>query len=239
MYRHALNNRNPLNLVGQESLSRGIRMAVKHDDEREIVTQIKNKTLVKERRRQIVDAAVKLFIRNGYHKTTTRALAKETGLSIGSLYEYITTKDDVLYLVGIAIHSEVEQGVKDALARSSQSEDALADVIKEYFLVCNRMSDHVLLMYQVTHFLPEKWQKKVLEAEIRITNLFIEAMKELRKSGKLPNLDDNTILLIGHNISVMGHTWAFRRWYFAKYFTIDQYTDQQTLFIKRFLGETE
>jgi AcrR family transcriptional regulator len=214
-------------------------MAVKHDDEREIVTQIKNKTLVKERRRQIVDAAVKLFIRNGYHKTTTRALAKETGLSIGSLYEYITTKDDVLYLVGIAIHSEVEQGVKDALARSSQSEDALADVIKEYFLVCNRMSNHVLLMYQVTHFLPEKWQKKVLEAEIRITNLFIEAMKELRKSGKLPNLDDNTILLIGHNISVMGHTWAFRRWYFAKYFTIDQYTAQQTLFIKRFLGQTE
>ena len=214
-------------------------MAVKHDDEREIETQIKNKTLVKERRRQIVDAAVKLFIRNGYHKTTTRALAKETGLSIGSLYEYITTKDDVLYLVGIAIHSEVEQGVKDALARSSQSEDALADVIKEYFLVCNRMSDHVLLMYQVTHFLPEKWQKKVLEAEIRITNLFIETMKELRDSGKLPNLDDHTILLIGHNISVMGHTWAFRRWYFAKYFTIDQYTAQQTLLIKRFLGETE
>jgi len=214
-------------------------MAVKHDDEREIVTQIKNKTLVKERRRQIVDAAVKLFIQNGYHKTTTRELARETGLSIGSLYEYISTKDDVLYLVGIAIHSEVEQGVKDALARSSQSKDALADVIKEYFLVCNRMSDHVLLMYQVTHFLPEKWQKKVLEAEIRITNLFIEAMKELRESGKLPNLDDNSLLLIGHNISVMGHTWAFRRWYFAKYLTIDQYTAQQTLFIKRFLGETE
>ncbi len=212
-------------------------MAERHDAEREIVTHIKNKELVKERRRQIVDAAVKLFIQNGYHKTTTRALAKETGLSIGSLYEYITTKDDVLYLVGIAIHSEVEQGVKDALARSSQSEDPLADVIKEYFLVCNRMSDHILLMYQVTHFLPEKWQKKVLEAELRITDLFIEAMNELKKSGKLPDLDDNTILLIGHNVSVMGHTWAFRRWYFAKYFTIDEYIEQQTKFIKCFLGE--
>ncbi len=212
-------------------------MIAKHDDECEIATQIKNKDLVKERRRQIVDAAVKLFIQNGYHKTTTRALAKETGMSIGSLYEYISTKDDVLYLVGIAIHAEVEQGVKDALARSSQSKDPLADVIKEYFQVCNRMSNHVLLMYQVTHFLPEKWQRKVLEAELRITDLFIEAMKELRKSGKLPDLSDNTILLIGHNISVMGHTWAFRRWYFAKYFTIDEYIVQQTKFIKCFLGE--
>jgi TetR/AcrR family transcriptional regulator, cholesterol catabolism regulator len=101
------------------------------------------------------------------------------------------------------------------------------------------MSDHVLLMYQVTHFLPEKWEKKVLEAELRITNLFIDSMKKLRGLGKLPNLDDNTINLIGHNISIVGHTWAFRRWYFAKIFTIDQYIEQQTEFIMRYLEEAK
>lgn len=205
------------------------------NDSREVATHIKNQELVKERRRQIVDGAVKLFIEHGYHKTTTRALARETGLSIGSLYEYVSTKDDVLYLVCIAIHSEVEQGVKEALARPTVGKAALAEVIREYFLVCNRMSDHVLLMYQVTHFLPEKWQIKVLEAELRITNLFIEAMRELRELGKLPNLEDDTINLIGHNISVLGHTWAFRRWYFGKFFTIEQYIVQQTEFIMSFL----
>lgn len=206
------------------------------NDSREVETQIKNKELVKERRRQIVDAAVLLFIQHGYHKTTTRALAKATGLSIGSLYEYITTKDDVLYLVCIAIHSEVEQGLKEALARSSQGWEALVEIIREYFMVCNRMSDHVLLMYQVTHFLPLKWQKKVLEAEMRITGLFVEALTQLNNSGKLPHLDDATINLISHNISVLGHTWAFRRWYFAKNFTIEQYIEQQTEFIMSFLG---
>ncbi len=206
-------------------------------DSQEVVTHIKNQELVKERRRQIVDAAVKLFIKYGYHKTTTRALAKETGLSIGSLYEYVSTKDDVLYLVCIAIHTEVEQGVQEALARPTVGKAALAEVIREFFLVCNRMSDHVLLMYQVTHFLPLKWQEKVLEAELRITNLFIEAMRELRELGKLPQLDDDTINLIGHNISVIGHIWAFRRWYFAKNFTIEQYIEQQTEFIMSFLEE--
>ncbi|MGB3225805.1 MAG: TetR/AcrR family transcriptional regulator [Desulforhopalus sp.] len=204
-------------------------------DSREVVTNIKNQELVKERRRQIVDAAVKLFIEHGYHKTTTRALAKATGLSIGSLYEYVSTKDDVLYLVCIAIHTEVEHGVKEALARPTVGKAALAEVIREYFLVCNRMSDHVLLMYQVTHFLPLKWQEKVLEAELRITNLFIEAMRELRTLGKIPQMDDDTIILMGHNISVIGHTWAFRRWYFAKQFTIEQYIEQQTEFIMSFL----
>jgi len=203
----------------------------------EVVTNIKNQELVKERRRQIVDAAVKLFIEHGYHKTTTRALAKATGLSIGSLYEYVSTKDDVLYLVCIAIHTEVEQGVQEALGRPTVGKAALAEVIREFFLVCNRMSDHVLLMYQVTHFLPLKWQEKVLQAELRITNLFIEAMRELRELGKLPQLDDDTINLIGHNISVIGHIWAFRRWYFAKQFTIDQYIEQQTEFIMSFLED--
>ncbi len=205
------------------------------NDSREIVTHIKNQELVKERRRQIVNAAVKLFIKYGYHKTTTRALAKETGLSIGSLYEYVATKDDVLFLVCIAIHSAVERGVKEALARPTVGKAALAEVIREYFFVCNRMSDHILLMYQVTHFLPCKWQKKVLEAELRITNLFIGAMHELKALGKLPNLDDPTINFIGHNISVLGHTWAYRRWYFAKHFTIEQYIEQQTEFIMSFL----
>ena len=76
------------------------------------------------------------------------------------MYEYISTKDDVLYLVCMAIHAEVEQAVKEALARRWKAQAALAEVIREYFLVCNRMSDHVLLMYQVTHFLPPNGRKK-------------------------------------------------------------------------------
>ncbi|BDD88961.1 TetR/AcrR family transcriptional regulator [Desulfofustis limnaeus] len=206
-------------------------------DIKEVATQIKNKELVKERRRQIVDAAVPLFIERGYHKTTTRALAQATGLSIGSMYEYISTKDDVLYLVCIAIHAEVEEAVKQALGRELVGKAALAEVIREYFLVCNRMSDHILLMYQATHFLPPKWQKKVLEAELRITDIFIKAMRKLKSKGMLPELRDDTINLMGHNISVLGHTWSFRRWYFAKNFTIEQYIEQQTDFIMRFLVE--
>ena len=206
-------------------------------DSREVATQIKNKELVKERRRQIVDAAVPLFVERGYHKTTTRALAQATGLSIGSMYEYITTKDDVLYLVCMAIHAEVEHGVKEALGRPLEGRAALAEVIREYFMVCDRMSDHVLLMYQVTHFLPPKWQRKVLEAELRITDIFIQAVGELKSRGTLPEIDHATINLMGHNISVLGHTWAFRRWYFAKHFTIEQYIEQQTEFIMRFLAE--
>ncbi|MCG8531266.1 MAG: TetR/AcrR family transcriptional regulator, partial [Desulfovibrionales bacterium] len=65
----------------------------------EVPTQIKNPDLVRERRRHIIDSTVTLFIEHGYHKTTTRMIAKAAQFSIGSLYEYVSSKEDLLYLV--------------------------------------------------------------------------------------------------------------------------------------------
>ncbi|HSM89373.1 MAG TPA: helix-turn-helix domain-containing protein, partial [Desulfobacterales bacterium] len=75
-----------------------------------IPTQVKDPDLVERRRRQIADAAVRLFIERGFHKTTTRQIARAAGISIGSLYEYFNCKEDILYLVCDFIHSEMEQG---------------------------------------------------------------------------------------------------------------------------------
>ena len=47
----------------------------------------------------MIKGAVTLFKEKGFHRTTTREIAKAAGFSIGTLYEYIRTKEDVLYLV--------------------------------------------------------------------------------------------------------------------------------------------
>lgn len=198
---------------------------------KEIPTQIKNRELVKQRRLQIVDAAVHLFIENGFHKTTTRQIAKASGLSIGSLYEYVACKEDVLYLVCEAIHAEVERGVAEALSRATRGREALAEVIREYFLVCHRMCDHILLIYQETQSLPPQWRKRVLENEVRITGIFVKVLARLVEGGHLPYLDERSIELVAHNISVLGHTWTFRRWFFARHYSIEDYIELQTDFI--------
>ena len=55
----------------------------------------------------MIQGAVKLFKEKGFHRTTTREIAKEAGFSIGTLYEYIRTKEDVLFLVCDSIYNEV------------------------------------------------------------------------------------------------------------------------------------
>jgi len=196
-----------------------------------IPTQIKNRDLVELRRRQIIDAAVQLFIEKGFHKTTTRQIARASGLSIGSLYEYIESKEDILYLVCDAIHAEIEQGVSEALKRKDQGRNSLAEVIREYFLVCNRMNDHILLIYQETQSLPPQWRNKVLENEVRITGIFMEVLAKLISAGELPSLQEKFIELVAHNITVLGHMWTFRRWYLARHYRIEDYIEMQSDFI--------
>ncbi len=195
---------------------------------KDVPTQVKDPELVKRRRRQIVDAAVELFIKRGFHKTTTRQIAQAAGLSIGSVYEYVSTKEDVLYLVCDVIHAEAERQISEALARTAGGRETLAEVIREYFMVCDRMSDHILLVYQETQSLPSRWRKKVLENEVRFTGIFKKVLQRLVATGELPALENSTLELVAHNITVLGHMWTFRRWFLRRRYTIEGYIAIQT-----------
>jgi AcrR family transcriptional regulator len=203
-------------------------MNTKHRHVKDVPTLVKNPDLVERRRRQIVDAAVELFIEKGFHKTTTRQIASAAGFSIGSLYEYVKSKEDILYLVCDAIHEEMIRSVTEALEKTTGTRNILGKVIREYFLVCHRMSDHILLIYQETQSLPSQWRKKVLENEVRITGFFVEILARLIESGDLPNMEEKTIELAAHNIAVLGHMWTFRRWFLARHYSIEDYIELQT-----------
>ena len=204
---------------------------------KDISTKIKNSDLVNRRRRQIADAAVQLFIDNGFHKTTTRQIARRAGVSIGSLYEYIASKEDVLYLVFESIYFEVERSVAKTIEKAGIGGDALSEVIRAYFLGCYRMNDLILLIYQETRSLPLQWRKRVQENELRITGIFMKMLTRLAAEGVLLNLDESAIELAAHNISMLGHMWSFRRWYLARHHRIEDYINLQTEFILGLLNK--
>jgi TetR/AcrR family fatty acid metabolism transcriptional regulator len=52
-----------------------------------------------DRRRQILDAAVRVFARSGYHGARVGDIAGEAGVAHGLLYHYFSSKDEVLETV--------------------------------------------------------------------------------------------------------------------------------------------
>lgn len=52
-----------------------------------------------ERRRQILDAAVRVFARSGYHGSRVGDIAEEAGVAHGLLYHYFSSKEAVLQTI--------------------------------------------------------------------------------------------------------------------------------------------
>ncbi|MBI5523304.1 MAG: TetR/AcrR family transcriptional regulator [Desulfarculus sp.] len=195
---------------------------------RDIPTAVKDPALVAKRRRQIVDATVQLFIKKGFHKTTTREMAQAAGFSIGTLYEYVASKEDVLYLVCQAIHDEMEDRLRQRIRHAGSGAQALAAAIEAYFSVCDQMSDHILLIYQETKSLPPESMRFVLAHEERITQVFAELLDRGVGDYSLRPLNRAEIELMAHNIAVLGHMWTFRRWSLRPRFSLEQYIALQS-----------
>ena len=54
---------------------------------------------IEEKHQQIANGALKVFLKKGYHPTTIREIAESAGMSLGQLYHYVSSKDDVLFLI--------------------------------------------------------------------------------------------------------------------------------------------
>jgi len=193
-----------------------------------IPTLVKNETLVREKRRHIAGAAVKLFVEKGFHTSTTREIAQAAGISIGSLYEYVASKEDVLYLVCDSIHQEMEQRLKESLEEQADAMVALENVIEAFFQVCDRMQDSILLIYRETASLHAESQQYVLQNETRITAVFENLIQEGMDSGSFLQIHKKNAPLIAHTIVMLGHVWALRRWFLHSQYSLQEYTNLQT-----------
>jgi TetR/AcrR family transcriptional regulator, cholesterol catabolism regulator len=96
-----------------------------------------------DRRTSIVDAAAKLFAERGYDATGTAELCAAVGLGKGSLYYYVESKENLLYL----IHERVMNQVLDLVTRIAELDQPAAERLRllgqEQISVIATYPDHV------------------------------------------------------------------------------------------------
>jgi AcrR family transcriptional regulator len=74
-----------------------------------------------QRRRQILDAARACFTRNGFHATSMQDVIAEAGLSVGAVYRYFRSKNDIVK----AIAEETVGAADQALAEIAEHDPPL------------------------------------------------------------------------------------------------------------------
>lgn len=196
----------------------------------EIKASVKDELLVEKRRNQMIKGAVTLFKEKGFHRTTTREIARAAGFSIGTLYEYIRTKEDVLYLVCDSIYDHVRERLQKDLDPKKGTLNGLRLGIANYFRVMDEMQAEVLVMYQETKSLTKDALPYVLKREIEMVEMFEELLIHCVENGEI-NLTEKQVSMIAHNIFVQGQMWGFRRWALKKLYTLEEYIELQTEFL--------
>ncbi|WML28498.1 TetR/AcrR family transcriptional regulator [Neobacillus sp. OS1-33] len=194
---------------------------------REVLASVKDERLIQKRRDQMIKGAVTLFKEKGFHRTTTREIAKAAGFSIGTLYEYIRSKEDVLYLVCDSIYDHVRERLEEDLQQNIGTLSSLKLGVGHYFRVVDEMQDEVLVMYQEAKSLTKDALPYVLKKEFEMAAMFESLIARCVENGEL-QLSEKQIELISHNIIVKGQMWAFRRWALQKLYTLDEYIELQT-----------
>lgn len=191
-----------------------------------IPAMVKDERLIQKRRQQIIDGAVQLFIKKGFHKTTTREIAKKCKISIGTMYEYIQNKEDVLFLVCDYIHSKMEKKIRRVLSDKDTGLESLQKGFRQLLKVMDEMRPLVLLIYQETKSLPKEKMKFVLQNEENTTAIFERILERGIQDGTI-QLDATSVKLIAHNIMVIGQMWTFRYWSLGRYYSLAEYIEQQ------------
>lgn len=191
---------------------------------------VKDEGLIALRREQMIKGAVHLFRQKGFPRTTTREIAREAGFSIGTLYEYIRTKDDILYLVCDSIYEKVRSRLDQVISMEKGNLESLQLAIANYFKVMDELQEEVLIMYQEVRFLPKESLSYVIKKELEMVEMFENILTQCALNGEF-SLTEQEIAMIAHNIFVQGQMWGFRRWVLQKLYTLEEYTDMQTNYL--------
>jgi TetR/AcrR family transcriptional regulator, fatty acid metabolism regulator protein len=87
-----------------------------------------SKATAVDKRRQILDAAVRVFARQGFHATRVSDIADEAGVAYGLVYHYFRSKDEVLNELFVERWSLLLTAIEEADQAGGSHRDRMAAV---------------------------------------------------------------------------------------------------------------
>jgi AcrR family transcriptional regulator len=78
----------------------------------------------------IINAALKLFVHNGFHGTATSKIAQEAGVANGTLFQYFKTKDDLI----IALYVNVKNELAAYISKNTTETTDIKETVKSQVL---------------------------------------------------------------------------------------------------------
>ena len=134
--------------------------------------QIGNEDLFKQRRGQIISAAVQLFSKKGYYQAKVQDIARHAGISAGLIYQYVQDKETLLLLSILDVLDSYATELPLAVRGIEGPLERCCAAFRAYCKVVDEFREATVLAYRSTKSLPEEQRQLIKNAE-RDTNELI------------------------------------------------------------------
>ena len=200
---------------------------------RRIKTATKNPDRVRERRESLINAAIAVFIEKGFHNATVRDIGRAANMTQGTIYNYVSSKDDILYMVCDRIVAEYNEQARRALDTSHEPAERVRSAVRAISQVMYRHRREILLIYQDSHLLDKRSRRVILARVEEFIGMFeriiTDAARELSVPLPYPHLSANMLTFLPVMI-------ALRGWSLKNDVPPEEVIEEITAFIVRGLG---
>jgi len=182
----------------------------------------------------ILHAAARLMAEKGYHNTSIRAVAAETGMSLAGLYYYCKSKEELLFLIQYSTFKSLVASLSGKLADLEEPTDKLEAMIRvhlDFFL--SHMDELKICTYEIES-LKGDYYEKVAEKRRRYFQLAHQIVSDLIARNHSRGVDSRIATL-----SLFGTlNWIFMWYAPGKYAGSEEMSRQLTrLYLHGLSGE--
>lgn len=186
----------------------------------------KREQTTRERRKQIFDTAVHLFIKKGVVNTSMREIAEAVGITTGGLYHFVKSKDEIIRMVtenSMHFHEAVKD-MRKCLGDVSPTE-AFRVCVKCWLTVQEAgIEQTAFLDREKVHMEPDV-QETVSELVRDLIHFFEDLLNDGIKAGEF---EVDNVTLVAFNTYMLRGLYATRQWFLKDRFPAEEYATQLT-----------
>ncbi|MBV1869030.1 MAG: TetR/AcrR family transcriptional regulator [Marinosulfonomonas sp.] len=128
---------------------------------------------------RIISAVLRLSNRTGFHAMSMQSLAKESGLSIGGLYAYIDSKDQILDMILDEVLASVTTLLASPPPEVKQNPHRhLSWLIKMHIFLTEAMQEWFLFVYMEAKSFPAATKKRAIKSEATTEQIFAGTLRQ-------------------------------------------------------------
>jgi len=149
----------------------------------ESVMEDVSKNKEQDRKSEILDAALELFVEKGYHETTILDIANAAGLTKGGVYHYLKSKDEILYLLHDRFIDEGLRRLKKIESEPIPPKEKFLKLLKAHLNIIHEYKDDITFFFKEFDKLPKDKYEIVKKKRDEYENIFVKVLEEGRVQG--------------------------------------------------------